>query len=124
MTWARVGMLLVTGLGWGACALAAEEWSLWRATIAPQKETVWIKYPLFTMNKTRDDCMRRLYGDLSESLATSFPPAPAVDTVEGKRENPNVWVYRRLGKGGKTLGELRLYCVPNTTDPRKTNTPQ
>lgn len=114
-------VMLVPLIVLGAASVAAgqEEWFLWREAMIPQEQAIWVKYPLLTSRKTREDCLRRLHAELSDTLRRSVPPASGVEGVEGKREAPNVWVYRRLGSGETVLYELRLYCLPETMDPRK-----
>lgn len=105
----------------GSVSLAAgrEDWALYRETVIPREEGLLMKYPLFTLRKTRGDCMRRLYGELSDVLLSSLPPDRDVEGIEAKQASPAIWVYRMLGPRGAVLYELRFSCLPDSIDPRE-----
>lgn len=112
-----VGILMLVGSV--PVAKGREDWALYRETVIPREERLQIKYPLFTLRKTRRDCLRRLYAELSDVLLGSFPPDRNVEGIEAKQAGPGVWVYRRAGSGGRILYELRFSCLPDTSDPRE-----
>ncbi len=97
-------------------AAAREDWALYRETVIPREEGLLLKYPLFTLRKTRQDCLRRLYGELSDALLSSLPPHRDVEGIEAKQASPASWVYRIVGSRGTVLYELRFSCLPDTID--------
>lgn len=124
MSWARVILVggVVAMMPSPPVAVGEEDWALFRETVIPREDRLVIKYPLFTLRKTRRDCLRRLYAELSDALLRSLPPDGRdgqVEGIEAKQARPAVWVYRLLGSRGTTLYELRLSCLPDATEPRE-----
>lgn len=110
-------------IGPGCDALAEDEWAFWRQTVIPKEHSMQIKFPLFTENNTREDCLRRLYYELSQVFATSLPPVSAVDRIEAKQQDSNLWVYRQFTRDGSVHHESRFLCRPETVDSRKSMQP-
>lgn len=111
--------IVVTMSGSGSATEDEGAWALYRETVIPREERLLLKYPLFTVRKTRHDCLRRLYAELATALQRSLPPDRRVEGIEAKQERPTTWVYRLVGSGGAVLYELRLSCRADSPEGRE-----